>query len=135
MLFKSPRDEDKLSNLHDKCDNIQSILLLIKTNKGIIFGGYTEIGFNKKGSEMNDNKLFVFSLDKKTIYINNNNLAIYCTDIDFKNTIYIYDNFFSNNNNMVIAGCSQYLCKKYELNNRVHNFLVSNIEIFQIISA
>ena len=70
MLFKSPRDEDKLSNLHDKCDNIQSILLLIKTNKGIIFGGYTEIGFNKKGSEMNDNKLFVFSLDKKTIYIN-----------------------------------------------------------------
>ena len=135
LLFKSSKDGDKLSKLHDKCDNIQSVLLLIKTNKGIRFGGYTEVGFNNKGNEVNDNKAFIFSLDKKTIYINKDNPAIYCESdlIGFKNTIYVYDNFFSNNNSMVIGGC-QYPCKEYELNNGEKKFFISDCEIFQIIT-
>lgn len=134
LLFNSTTDGDKLNNLHNKCDNIQSVLLLIKTNKGIRFGGYTEIGFNNQGNELNDNKAFVFSLDKKTIYQNKDNPAIYCKYnlIGFKNTIYIYDNFFSKNSE-VIGGHSQYPCKKYEINNGENYFVVSNIEIFQII--
>ena len=105
LLFKSSKDGDKLSKLHDKCDNIQSVLLLIKTNKGIRFGGYTEVGFNNKGNEVNDNKAFIFSLDKKTIYINKANPAIYCESdlIGFKNNIYVRDNFSSNNNNQIIG--------------------------------
>ena len=136
LLFKSSKDGDKLSKLHDKCDNIQSVLLLIKTNKGIRFGGYTEVGFNNKGNEVNDNKAFIFSLDKKTIYINKANPAIYCESglIGFKNTIYVYDNFVSNNNNQIIGGCSQYLCKRYELNNGDEKFFISDLEIFQIIT-
>ena len=136
LLFKSSKDGDKLSKLHDKCDNIQSVLLLIKTNKGIRFGGYTEVGFNNKGSEVNDNKAFIFSLDKKTIYINKDNPAIYCRSnlIGFKNNIYIYDNFLSNNDNIIIGGYSQYPCGKYELNNGERKFYISDFEIFQIIT-
>ena len=136
LLFKSSKDGDKLSKFHDKCDNIPSVLLLIKTNKGIRFGGYTEVGFNNKGSEVIDNKAFIFSLDKKTIYINKDNPAIYCKSglIGFKNNIYIYDNFLSNNENNIIGGCSQYPCGKYELNNGEGKFLISDFEIFQIIT-
>ena len=136
LLFKSSKDGDKLSKFHDKCDNIQSVLLLIKTNKGIRFGGYTEVGFNSKGSGVNDNKAFIFSLDKKEIYINKANPAIYCKSelIGFKNTIYIYNNFLSNNKNMIIGATDQYACSKYELNNGEENFSISDFEIFQIIT-
>ena len=136
LIFKSSKDGDRISNIHDKCDNIQSVLLLIKTKKGIRFGGYTERGFTKSGKEENDNKAFVFSLDKKTIYNNKDNPAFYDYDyqIGFKNTIYLYDNFFSNSSNAVIGGgCTQYLCEKYELNNGGKNYLVSEIEIFHIV--
>ena len=135
LIFKSSKDGDRISNIHNKCDNIRSVLLLIKTKKGIWFGGYTERGFTKSGKEENDNKAFVFSLDKKTIYNNKNNPALYDYDsqIGFKNTIYLKDNFFSNNNSMVIGGYKQYLCKEYELNNGEQKYLVSEIEIFHIV--
>ena len=83
---------------------------------------------------MNDNKAFVFSLDKKNIYNNKDNPAIYCQNnlIGFKNTIYIHDNFCSNSSSQNIGGCSQYKCNKFELNNGEENFQISNIEIFQI---
>lgn len=134
LLFKSSKDGDKLSGLHNKCDNIKSVLLLIKTNKGIRFGGYTEIGFNNEGKALNDNKAFVFSLDKKNIYNNKDNPAIYCQNdlIGFKHTIYIYDNFCSNSSSMNIGGNNQYPCKQYELNNGEQYFQISDIEIFQI---
>ena len=134
LLFKSSIDGDKLSNLHNKCDNIQSVLLLIKTIKGVRFGGYTEIGFNNEGKEVNDNKAFVFSLDKKNIYNNKNNPAIYCyyNVIGFKNTIYIFDNFCSNSSNQNVGGYSEYSCKQYELNNGEQYFQISDFEIFQI---
>ncbi len=136
LIFKSSKDGDKLSKLHDKFDNIQSVLLLIKTNKGIRFGGYTEVGFNNKGYDVDDNKAFIFSLDKKAFYINKANPAIYCQSelIGFKNTIYIYDNFLSNNKNKIIGSYAQYTCSKQDLNNGEGNFSISDFEIFQIIT-
>ena len=77
LLYKATRDGDKINTIHNKCD-YKSVLILIKTKKDIQFGGYSEIGFNDNGSEENDRNAFVFSLDKKIIYKNNDNPAIYC---------------------------------------------------------
>lgn len=65
LLYMATRDGDKVRDFHNKCDNNISVLILIKTNKNNRFGGYSEVGFNNNGSELNDNKAFVFSLDKK----------------------------------------------------------------------
>jgi hypothetical protein len=70
LLFKATRDGDKLNILHNKCDN-KSVLILIKTKKDIRFGGYSEIGFNDNGSELNDRNAFIFSLDKKISFFRN----------------------------------------------------------------
>ena len=133
LLFKATRDGDKLDIIHNKCDN-KSVLIIIKTKKDIRFGGYSEIGFNDKGAQLNDRNAFVFSLDKKLIYTNNGNPAIYCekSTFGFKNTIYVYDNFLTNNNSQVIGGCDHYLCKQYELNNGENKFSISEMEVFQI---
>ena len=116
LIFKSSKDGDRLNNLHDKYDNIQSILLLIKTKKGIRFDGYTERGFSKSGRKESDNKTFVFSLGKKTIFINKDNPALYFYDnfIGFKNTIDICDKSFYNNNSHITGGYIPYLCIGYE---------------------
>ena len=134
LLFKGPKDGQMISDIHKKIDNIRSVLILIKTTKGIRFGGYSENGFNNSESELKDNKAFVFSLDKKSIYNNKDSPALYSnkTLIGFKNTIYIYDNFCSNNSCLVAGGNSQYPCKRYELNNGEKNFVISDIEIFEI---
>jgi len=134
LLFKGPKDGQMISDIHKKIDNIRSVLILIKTTKGIRFGGYSENGFNNSESELKDNKAFVFSLDKKSIYNNEDSPALYSykTQIGFKNTIYIKDNFCSNNSCLVFGGCTQYPCKKYELNNGEQNFAISDIEIFEI---
>ncbi len=73
-------------------------------------------------------------MDKKIIYINNDNPAIYCQNnlFGFKHAIYIYDNFFTKNNSFVFGGQIQYLCKGYELNNGEQYLNISEMEIFQI---
>ena len=41
------------------------ILIIIETNKGYKFGGFTSIGFDSSGFELNDDNAFLFSIDKK----------------------------------------------------------------------
>ena len=55
----------KASNFHKKCDHNQMNLVLVKTDKGLDLSSLLKIvrDFAKK----NDNKSFVFSVDKNTI--------------------------------------------------------------------
>ena len=64
LLFKATRDGDKLNIIHNKCD-YKSVLILIKTKKDVRFGGYSKVGFNDKGPELNDRNAFIFFWIKK----------------------------------------------------------------------
>ena len=68
LIYRATRDGDSINNFFKKCNEIQNIILLIKTHNNTRFGGYTKIGFKKETSSAKiykDNKAFVFSLDKK----------------------------------------------------------------------
>ena len=73
LLYRGSRDGDRTKTCHELCDNKQNVLIIIQSDKGYIFGGYSKIGFKTiKNSEYKiykiDNNSFLFSMDLKKIY-------------------------------------------------------------------
>ena len=65
LLYRGSRDGDRTKTCHELCDNKQNILIIIKSDKGYIFGGYSKIGFKTTTQEELeiDNNSFLFSID------------------------------------------------------------------------
>ena len=72
LLYRATKDGNKASSFHQKCDNISGTLTVIKTSKGMRFGGYTEKTWNGNQVNKKDNKgiAFCYSLDLFKIYNN-----------------------------------------------------------------
>ena len=60
LIYRATRDGDDCSKFHEKCDNKNQVLVIFKTTKGLIFGGYTEIGYEGSGGSKIDNNAFFF---------------------------------------------------------------------------
>ena len=70
LLYRATRDGDTLNDFHQKCDNKSPIIVIGKTPKGYIFGGYTKIKLNYTKNEfLYDSTAFVFSLNQKKKFI------------------------------------------------------------------
>lgn len=88
MILKSSVSGDGLENFQKKTRKGKSLLVLVKTKKGHRFGAYTSLNFQpREYSEIivdikkNDDKAFLFSLDKKEKYqIKNSENAIICDE-------------------------------------------------------
>ena len=82
LIFKRTKDGYKCIDFYNKCENKGPTLILIKTTKNKIFGGFTPLNWKKGGREIYDrsNQTFIFSLNlmKKYDIINKEKLAIYC---------------------------------------------------------
>ena len=66
LIYRATRDGDSYENVFNKCNEINNIVLLIKSNNNSIFGGFTKVGFKRVSSnKYKDNLAFVFSFDKK----------------------------------------------------------------------
>ena len=70
LLYKTTADSDKAEAFHKKCDKAQSTLVLIETDKGKRFGGFTKCSWEGECIEKKDEDAFVFSLDKMMTYDN-----------------------------------------------------------------
>ena len=143
LIYRASRDGDSINNFFEKCNEIQNIILLIKTHNNTRFGGYTKIGFKKQTSSSityKDNAAFVFSLDKKKIYpVKKDRDAIrccYCCCPQFYNsTIYLYGNFLSGTGKCVGSANDNYegFSSDYELNNGTQSFKALDLEIYHIL--
>ena len=140
LIYRATRDGDSYDNFFNKCNGINNIVLLIKSNNNSIFGGFTKVGFKKAHNNgYKDDLAFVFSFDKKKIYpIIKGKDAIrccFCCCPQFcENTIYLYHNFLSRNDNFVNSINDNYegFTIDYELNNGTKNFTVIELEVHQI---
>ena len=73
-IFNSSEDGDSSETFHQKCDNIEGTVILIKTKKYKRFGGYAKKKWNhSNGSFANDSKAFLFSLTTMDIFNRNEN--------------------------------------------------------------
>ena len=148
LIYRATRDGSKTEDFNKNCNGKNNQLIILKTTKGIIFGGYTERGFqNSKEGKIKDDSVFLFSLYNKKIYnIKKGSYAIY------EYTEGKYGIFFGkcDGNNPIFLGGSNcdmllyksYTCPKsneeydfmydYELNGGEKKFNLEEIEVFQI---
>lgn len=143
IIFSSSNDGDSIKTFHDKCDGEDFILIIIETNKGYKFGGFTSIGFDSSGFELNDDNAFLFSINKKKIYeINPGNAAVYCNKRfgpifcakkdDTNYNICISDNFLSNISTTSKKSVCYKIDEEYELNFGEKDFIIKELEIYKL---
>ena len=151
LLYRATQDGNSIQTFHKNCDNIMGTLTIIKTTKGMRFGGYTEKNwYNGSRDNWNypkDDKgvCFCFSLDLLKIYnLNDNNKCSIGCYYSYGPCFYGGDAQFFRiyNNNNLLFGNTYYTTKNnsfgsfendYEINNGKKDFSVIEMEVFQIL--
>ena len=138
LLYKATADSDKASAFHEKCDKANRTIVLIETDKGKRFGGYTSMSWKGEAEEKNDEEAFVFSLDKMKTYDNiTGELAIGCYPkfgpIFMGCQIRIYDDAFVKGGTTFEKGLNYNTEEDFELNGGERNFIVKEIEVYEVI--
>ena len=142
LIFRGTRDGRTPEIFHQKCDGTPKTITIIKTVKGLKFGGYIENEWNSKdGWIKDDENCFIFSLDLHKIY----------NPVKGKEK---YDFYPSNGPNFAEFGLAgdlfnksflniqkkeeankyfTYIDKDYEINGGEKEFQAEELEVFKII--
>ena len=139
LLYCGTKDGDSSKTFHEKCDNIQNQLVLVKTKESLKFGGYTRLGFNSSNSVIKDKDAFLFSFDimkcydaiegKETIYCYASHGPTFGYDVDIK----IPNNFFSSQGQVHTKMNRFKTSQDYELNGGNQFFTIKEVEVFQVL--
>ena len=139
LLYKATVDTDKAQAFHEKCDEAQSSLVLVETDKGKRFGGFTTCSWAGECEDKKDENAFVFSLDKMMIYENiPGEDAIGCYPkfgpIFLGCQIRIYDNAFTKGGTTFEKGLNYNTEEDYELTGGDRIFNIKEIEVYEVIA-
>ena len=138
LIYKATRDGDKSEIFHTMCDTYQNTVVLIKTSKGRIFGGFTHEKWEGEDINKIDNRAFLFSVDRQKVYtVQKNEEAIGCYKLngpDFCGwQIVVHDNFLSNKQCYTgEKGVNFNTDEDYELNGGEKYFGIDELEVFQV---
>lgn len=137
LLYKATADSDKAEAFHEKCDDARSTLVLVETTKGKRFGGYTTCSWSGDGLDKKDEYAFIFSLDKMKIYENiSGEDAIGCYPkygpIFLGCQIRIFDDAFTKGGTTFEKGLNYNTEEDYELNDGEREFIVKEIEVYEV---
>ena len=138
LIYKATYDSDSAEAFHQKCDHAESSLVLIESDKGKRFGGFTTQNWRGDGEEKKDENAFVFSLDKMKAYdVIEDEVAIGCYSkfghILLGCQIIIYDNAFKNGGTTFEKGLNFSTEEDYELTDGDRAFGVREIEVYEVI--
>ena len=140
LLYKATADSDKAEVFHAKCDDARSTLVLVETDKGRRFGGYTTCSWSGDCINKKDENAFVFSLDKMEIYENiPGEDAIGCYPkfgpIFLGCQIRIFDKAFSRGGTTFEKGLNYYTEEDFELTGGDKEFNVREVEVYEVIAS
>ena len=138
LLYKATADSDRAEAFHTKCNEAKSTLVLIETDKGKRFGGFTTCSWAGDCIDKKDENAFVFSLDKMEIYENiQGEDAIGCYPkfgpIFLGCQIRIYDNAFTKGGTTFEKGLNYNTEEDFELTGGDRMFNVREIEVYEVI--
>ena len=138
LIYKATVDSDKAEAFHEKCDSAQSSLVLVETDKGKRFGGFTTSSWSGNCVDKKDEDAFIFSLDKMMVYDNiPSEAAIGCYPnygpIFLGCQIRIYDNAFTKGRTTFEKGLNYKTEEDYELTGGDREFNVKEIEVYEVI--
>ena len=141
LLFRASRDGDTIKAFHDRVDGISPTISLIETKTNYIFGGFTDHAWDSKSGCVKTNNTFMFSFNKKKIYIGKSGGYIHCTNDYgpwFCGGSGVYkDNYFKENNSYewelkINMGYFDGFTEEFELVGGVQNFMVNEVEVFKV---
>lgn len=141
-IFQSSLNGDSAQTFHKFCDGEPNVIVVIESNKGNRFGGFTTIGFNSDNEVKKDYHAFLFSFDLMKIYKSKSGKKnIYCKenfgpcfgdkdnkDLMISDKCSINDSFVGKCN-----GCFINMNQDYEINKGNSNFIVNKLEIFKLL--
>ena len=138
LLYKATADSDKAIAFHRKCNDAKSTIVLVETDKGKRFGGFTTCSWSGECIDKKDEEAFIFSLDKMKIYENiPEEDAIGCYPkfgpIFLGCQIRIYDEAFKNGGTTFEKGLNYDTEEDYELTDGERQFNVKEIEVYEVI--
>ena len=137
LLYRASMHGDKANIFHEKCDSQKMSLVLVETNKGNRFGGFTSKSWGGYCKKKFDKYAFVFNINNNKIYdIKDNEPAIGCYPkfgpAFLGCQIRIYDDCFTKGGTTCHRSLNYKTDKDYELNNGEQTFIVKDIEIYGI---
>ena len=151
LVYRASEDGDRASDFHQRCDKIGPNVVLIKTKRGNIFGGFTlknwehmprDIDINRPnlGSASRDSKAFGFSVNNQKIYNNDKptEFAIWCNrnyGPTFKNNLFqIFDQCMKKGGYCSIRSNSHFggQMYDYEISGGESRFRVEDLEVFEV---
>ena len=138
LLYKATADSDRAAAFHAKCDEASSSIVLVETDKGKRFGGYTTCSWSGDCIDKPDEEAFVFSFDKMKTYDNiPGEDAVGCYPkfgpIFLGCQIRIYDKAFTKGGTTFERGLNFDTDEDYELTGGERCFKVKEIEVYEVI--
>ena len=143
LLFRGSRDGERTKTCHELCDNKQNVLIIMKSETGYIFGGYSKVGFkvNNKFDYKIDNNCFLFSLNLNKIYPVIKDKKVIChieetKGLCFYSSLSFYDYFMSKKQNKIMSDIKNYFNNFeniYEINGGEKFFKCNELEVFQLL--
>ena len=142
LIYSASKDGDSAEVFHSLCDGIVPLVVLIKTSKNVIFGGYTEApySFAKKRTGNKDDNAFIFSINKMKTYDVEKGTNATCSFRDYGPVfygyeycnIYLFGDFFNDEGNVAKKGDRYNTTEDFEINNGEQKFLTKELEVFQV---
>ena len=137
LIYKATIDSDKALAFHNNCDKALSSIVVIESNKGKRFGGFTKCSWEGDCVAKKDNDAFVFSLDKMKFYdIIPGKDAIGCYPdfgpVFFGCQIRVYDNAFVQGGTTFERGANYQTLEDYELTGGDKAFDIREIEVYEV---
>lgn len=135
LCYRATSDGDKAISFHEKCDRLKNILILISTNTGKKFGGFSSESWDSNSHELwkRDEDAYIFSIDNYKFYgVIKPERALFCHKdygpIFGNGEILIHDNFFltpstcleknicyeSNDNSFPLSGVKEFYIVQLE---------------------
>ena len=137
-IYQATENGATASDFHRECDQNTNVIVLIKTNDGKKFGGYTSVGFSNFNRSYHDDTAFLFSIDKREIYPNIKGKSavdsFYNLGPCFSgDSIKIYDNFLKNGGVTVKNSGNFETNEDFQINNGKIAFGIEEIEVLEFL--
>ena len=144
LLYRGTRDGDDTFNLHQKCDKYKNVIILMKSEQGKRYGGFSNIGWesrekNKPEYQIDDNA-FLFYIDNhkmfKAIKGKNKICWVYSNEfgMSFYRALMFYNKFLTKEHCNLGKGLSENFedCSINDFNSALEYCKFSELEVFYI---
>ena len=140
LIYRASEHGGEAEDFHERCDDFEGTLIIIKTKDDNMFGGYTKVTWDdEEGEEKKDENAFVFSINLEKLYFDaGKKYNIICEKNKgpcFVGMFSLQEKILKGKGLVNTKGiqCFEGENEKYEINGGRNEFFVEEMEVFQVI--